>query len=200
MKYASLCGITVAASELITLAGQHVLLVRRFDRDAGTRIHFASARTLLIADGLRKGDMGYADLADVLRREARAPQANCQQLFRRMVFNLLIENTDDHEKNHALLFQQGHWNLSPAFDLQPQLLGVGYQSLRLGKQGAQALLSNALSDCGRFMLTSDEASHIAHDVLAQVRQWEQVFVRCGVSNADINACRSFILRASVLAG
>jgi len=200
LQLASLCGITVAESELIALSGQHVLLVRRFDRDAGSRIHFASARTLLIADGLKEGDMGYADLADVLRREARAPQADCRQLFRRMIFNVLIENTDDHEKNHALLFQQGHWNLSPAFDLQPQLLGVGYQSLRLGKQGAQALLSNALSDCGRFMLKSVEAMHIADEVLAQVRQWEQVFARCGVSNADIDACRRFILRPSVLAG
>lgn len=198
LQLASLCGIAVPESELINLQGRNVLLVKRFDREAGHRIHFASARTMLIADGLKEGEMGYADISDVLRREAVSPQADCHQLFRRMVVNVLIENTDDHEKNHAFLYQQGRWNLSPAYDVQPQLQGLGYQSLRLGRNGSEALLSNSLSDAKRFMLRPKDALDVAHDVVSQAQLWESVFSQHGVSHADIQVCRNFILRPSVL--
>ncbi len=194
---ASQCGISVAESELLKVGNRNVLLIKRFDREDQGRIHFASARTLLIAEGVKEGVMGYADVAEVARRLSASPKKDCHEFFRRMVFNVFIENTDDHEKNHAYLFHNGAWNLSPAYDVLPQLQGLGFHQMRTGKDGNQAKISNLLSECDRFLLKQVEAETIVTDIHEQVLGWRDVFLQAGVSSHDIVLCDGYVLRPSV---
>jgi len=191
------CGIEVAESELLKVGKRNVLLVKRFDRDEGQRIHFASARTLLIAEGVKEGAMGYADVADTARRLSSSPKDNCHELFRRMVFNVFIENTDDHEKNHAFLFRENAWQLSPAYDVLPQLQGLGFHQMRIGKDGNEAKIANLLSECERFLLKHAEAEVIVSDIYEQVIGWRDVFLQAGVSPHDIELCAGYVLRNSL---
>lgn len=191
------CGIDVAESELLKVGKQNVLLVKRFDREHQGRIHFASARTLLIAEGVKEGVMGYADVAEVARRLSTSPKEDCHELFRRMVFNVFIENTDDHEKNHAFLFRKGAWNLSPAYDVLPQLQGLGFHQMRIGKDGNEAKIANLLSEYDRFLLKQAEAESIVANIHEQVLGWRDVFLQAGVSSHDIVLCDGYVLRSSV---
>ncbi len=105
MTLAQRCGIVVAETRALPVAGGHAVAIRRFDRQpGGARVHAISANVALKAVG---EPLGYPQLAQLLRRLAPAAEIAVQQeqLFRRMVFNILIDNTDDHEKNHALLRQ-----------------------------------------------------------------------------------------------
>lgn len=195
-ELAARCGIETPSAQLIPVRGRNVLLVKRFDRAPdGSRIHFASARTMLLAQGNSSQDMSYWALAETARKLSAKPKEDCLQVFRRMIFNVLIENTDDHEKNHAFLFGADGWRLAPAYDVQPQLQGVGYQQLLLGKTGHEASLSNALSEVGRFMLTQSEASHQVDIMIDMLLDWKDVFRNCGVSDQDIDACDRYMLKA-----
>ncbi|BBE08966.1 HipA protein [Mycoavidus cysteinexigens] len=205
LEYASLqlaagCGIAVPAAKLISVNGKNVLLVERFDRASdGSRYHFASARTLLLAQGIKEGQMAYADIAEVARRFSVRPQADCLQIFLRMAFNVFMENTDDHEKNHAFLYQDGHWSLAPAYDLQPQLQAVRYQQLIVGAGSHEPTLSNLMADCGRFMLTPAEASAALKQLAAKLACWPQVFARYHVPENQIELCQRFILAEQIAA-
>ena len=187
-RFPNQCVIAVAKSQLI----------KRFDRNGPYRLHFASARTMLIAEGINESTMGYPDLADVARRLSWDPKRDCEQLFRRMLLNILIENTDDHEKNHAFLYQKKSWRLSPAYDFQPQLLGIGYHQLRIGKQGHVPAVSNALSEANRFLLKAVAAEKITAEILEQCRQWKTVFSNAGVTQPTIDLCANYVLKPSLL--
>lgn len=197
LRLASLCGIDVPPSQLIDISGRNILLVKRFDREHNARLHFASARTMLIGEGLAESDMGYPDLADLARRLTATPKANCQQIFRRMVFNVLIENTDDHEKNHAFIWKDKQWQLAPAYDIQPQLQGIGYHQLRIGKEGHAPSMSNLLSASKQFMLKPREAQQIVDELISQCQQWAAVFASEGVSRRDIDLCANYIMRPAL---
>jgi serine/threonine-protein kinase HipA len=137
--------------------------------------------------------MGYPELARLLRRAGVAiGGANLQdarELFRRLVFNILIDNTDDHEKNHSLLvvspFQHGRLRLAPAYDLLPTHSGQGYQEFFCGKQGRDSTLDNAMSECDAFGLTPDEAATEVVRVVEVVNNWKLHFAKMGVSPRDI---------------
>ena len=184
----------VAESQLVKIGARKVLLIKRFDRQRKHRVHFASARTMLLAEGIAEDAMGYADLADFSRRLSATPKNDCHQLFRRMAFNVLIENTDDHAKNHAFLFQDGQWRLSPAYDIQPQLLGIGYHQLRIGKEGHVPTLPNVLSQASRFILKRDEAAGIMDEMIKKTSDWQAVFAAAGVAQHDIDNCVHYMLR------
>jgi serine/threonine-protein kinase HipA len=194
LRLAKDCGIAVPDSRLVSIPGKSVLLVERFDREpSGTRRHFASAKTLLVAEGLDIKSAAYADLAEVARRFSPEPKADSRQLFKRMVFNVLMENTDDHEKNHAFLNDKGKWKLAPAYDLQPQLQGIGYQQLVVGSRAHEPSIENALSDAGRFMLTGAEANDEVERMLEVLSRWPEKFRQEGVSERDIAVCQRFVL-------
>lgn len=188
------CGINVAESELLKVGEENVLLVRRFDREDEKRIHFASARTMLIAEGVKEGVMGYADVAEAARRLSSSPKNNCSELFRRMVFNVFIENTDDHEKNHGFIFRNGAWELSPAYDVLPQLQGLGFHQMRIGKDGNEAKIANLLSECDRFLLKQVEAELIICEIHEQVLGWRDIFIQAGVLPRDVDLCAGYVLR------
>ncbi len=200
LRLAHACGITVPDSMLVQARGRNILLVERFDRDAqGARRHFCSAKTMLLAEGIEAKDASYADLAMSVRRYSSVPTSDAHEVFRRMAFNVLMENTDDHEKNHAFLWHSDRWNLSPAYDIQPQLQNIGYQQLIVGKDRYEPTLQNVMSDCERFMLSEDEARSLLADMLERVSDWQQAFAIEGVSEQDIAQCRQYV-RVDTLVG
>ena len=153
MRLAAQCGIQVAQTRALPLPRGHAVAVNRFDRTDAGRAHVISANTVLRAAGL---PLGYPELAQSLRRIARAQaiRGHQQELFRRMVFNILIDNTDDHEKNHAFVrADDGYYDLSPAYDVVPSVQGLGQQQLRVGKRQGESSLENALSEVQAFGLT-----------------------------------------------
>ena len=112
-----------------------------------------------------------------------------------MVFNILIDNTDDHEKNHALLRQpDGRYLLAPAFDVLPTAQGLGHQMLKVGARGNESSLANAMSSCAQFGLKVDAAHGVIAEICAGVGRWKARFRKAGVSGDDIDLLARFIDR------
>jgi serine/threonine-protein kinase HipA len=197
MTLAAGAGITVAHTQVIDLVGLHAVAIRRFDRDKGRRVHSVSAGTAIRA-ATASGEeplMGYPELARLLRRvgvtQGNVNQLDARELFRRMVFNILMDNTDDHEKNHSLLvvspFTNGRFKLAPAYDVLPTNSGKGYQEFVCGKLLRDSTLENAMSECGAFGLLSAEAAFEVARVIAVVDTWKTHFAGMGVTQKDIES-------------
>ncbi len=191
------CGLDVAQSRIAQVGTRDVLLVRRFDReqdDGGyRRARMLSALTLLRAgDSLRDRERwSYLLLVEELRRLCADARADARELFRRMVFNALISNTDDHPRNHAVIAPQDAWQLSPAYDLTP-MPQVSMErrdlAMAIGDLGRRASARNLLSQCARFLLTPEEARRIVDEMEQVVRaRWYPVARREGVSERDCAA-------------
>jgi serine/threonine-protein kinase HipA len=199
MALARACGIDAAETRIETLGDRDVLLVRRFDRqksDAGyTRFRMVSAMTLLQADETNDyGKWSYLLLADEIQRAAgRQANKDLPELFRRICFNALISNTDDHPRNHAVIAPGDSWRLSPAYDLTPTpSISEDRRDLAMafGRAGRYANRQNLLSECGRFDLTKDEASAIVDRMASTVRdRWGEFLHAAGVSDADCEKIR-----------
>ena len=203
MQMARLCGIRTADTQALVLSRHsnsqgHAVAVRRFDRQGSRRLHVLSAYVALQAAG---EEMGYPELAQLIRRlgEPHRIAEQQQELFRRMVFNILIDNTDDHEKNHALIQlgngthgSNGRYELSPAYDVLPTLQGLRYQQMRVGKQGAEATVTNALSECQQFGLNMHLAKSIVQEVSDVVSQWRQHFAAAGVTPETLDLIGRFV--------
>jgi serine/threonine-protein kinase HipA len=192
MTLAAACGIQVAHTRALTVAKRHAIAIRRFDRAGTRRVHAISANVALRAVS---EELGYPQLAQVMRRlapaDAIAPQQH--ELFRRMVFNILIDNTDDHEKNHSLLRQEdGNYLLSPAFDVLPAASGLGAQAILVGSAGAESSIDNALSQVRAFGLSPKAAKEIVVAVARQVDGWIDHFRQRGVRDADIEVLAQYI--------
>jgi serine/threonine-protein kinase HipA len=110
-----------------------------------------------------------------------------REVFRRMVFNILIDNTDDHEKNHALLVTDAQqYELSPAFDVLPSGQALGFQQMRVGEQEADSTVVNALSLSEMYGLSKNEALKEAQAVARVVDGWKPHFAASGVTQRDID--------------
>jgi len=193
LRLARRCGIVTPDAWVESVADKDVLLVERFDRRAtpqGTLRHsLLSALTLLDLDDTEARLASYPQFAEILRRLAQDGAGDARQLFRRMVFNLLIGNTDDHAKNHAV-FWDGHWlRLTPAYDLLPAMR-VGQeaqQAMEVGRLGRVSTLENALSQAGRFGLLPAEATAIVDEVESTLlAHWQNEFAACGVPQLQID--------------
>lgn len=182
-------GIRVACTMPVKVHQGHALAAKRFDREGGLRRHALSAHVALKA---ARTDLGYPELAQWLRRRGVTAGglhlAQMQELFRRMVFNILIDNTDDHEKNHVLLMtDSGEYELSPAFDVLPSGQALGYQQMRVGVKAADSTLENALSECSQFGLKKPQATEQVRAVCAVVSRWKEHFAQSGVLAGDIES-------------
>jgi len=187
MTLAQKADIRVAATRPVRLTRGHAVAIKRFDRHDGLRRHCLSAAVALRAAGER---FGYPELAQLLRRrgvtESDTYVRHMHELFRRMVFNILIDNTDDHEKNHALVVTAAQqYALSPAYDLLPSGQALGFQQMRVGEQAADSTLANALSMSAMFSLTRDDSVKEVRAVGRVVAGWKKHFRACGVTAGDI---------------
>ena len=197
MTLAKLAGITVAETRVVPLAGENALAVRRYDRDGARRIHCISAGTALRAQATpeQEPELGYPSLAQLLRRAGVTDEdqnlRDMQELFRRMVFNILIDNTDDHEKNHALQVvaptRQGRYRLAPAYDILTTNSGQGYQEFIVGAAQRDSTLSNAMSQCELFGYTPAQAAAEVVRVTRAVDGWRKHFAACGVTKSDLES-------------
>jgi serine/threonine-protein kinase HipA len=188
MQLASQAGIRVASTMPVRLPDGHAVAIKRFDREGGLRVHSLSAAVALRAAA---EPFGYPELAQLLRRrgvtEGDRYESQMRELFRRMVFNILIDNTDDHEKNHALLVTHAQqYELSPAYDVLPSGQALGYQQMRIGEQEADSTLGNALSLARLFALDRDAAINETNAVARVVEGWKDHFRATGVSATDID--------------
>ena len=180
MWLAGQCGIKVPVTELLHEPGKDILLVRRFDREQVNgqwhRHFLISALTALQLHETEAILASYPDLASFIRRSGKYYPADAQQLYKRMVFNILIGNTDDHARNHAFLWNGQHYTLSPAYDICP-LLRVGQtanQAMIVGENGRESSIRNALSQSEQFGLTSAEAKNINEEIIETIREkWDE---------------------------
>jgi serine/threonine-protein kinase HipA len=198
MVLAAGAGITVCPTHPVRATSGHVVVIERFDRHNGQRLHCLSSKTILLcgADPAIPpiGELSYPAMADFIRQAADPRQQSeiRKEIFRRMVFNILIENTDDHEKNHAFIFNGHNWSLAPAYDVLPLMSNAGFQEMIVGDDGAEGSLANALSQCERFDLDHDEAIEEWFVVADRVSQWKTVFADVGVTASDIEYLSDFI--------
>jgi serine/threonine-protein kinase HipA len=169
-------GINVADTRVILISkGRHLLLSERFDRTSeGKRRHFASAMSLLGLDdgsGASTGN-GYLDMVDFIVRNCTDVQKNLHQLYRRVAFNVLFGNTDDHFRNHGFLLTPKGWTLSPAYDINPST--KTHQCLLINENTELSDI-NALQDsCESYMLSREDASDIIHEVTGVIKDWEKI--------------------------
>ncbi len=199
MTLAARAGLHVAATGVLPLAPRHgrtrhALTIQRFDRMDGYRMHCVSARTALRAAALRES---YSALATVLLRLGHPDRqaAQREELFKRMVFNILMDNTDDHERNHSRrLALDGYYELTPAYDVVPALQNLGYQALAVGTAGAQSSLDNALTELNNFGIKRPRAIELTQQVARTVDQWAAHFTSHGVCAADMELLRASIDR------
>ncbi len=177
MRLAALVDIDVAPVVFKKVAGRDVLAVKRFDRvnmPGGTaRRHLLSALSLLNLHEMEARYARYQDLADLIRQHFDQPKAALTELFRRLSFNVLIGNTDDHARNHAAFWNGVTLSLSPAYDLAPQLrMGhEAHQAMRIdGTQGNASTLGNVLSIHEHFLLSQKEAVSLIQHQIDMLRQ------------------------------
>jgi serine/threonine-protein kinase HipA len=197
MTLARKAGIRVATTRVVSLSGENAVAVLRYDRMGSRRVHCISAGTALRAQAVAGEEpvLGYPQLAQLLRRVGVTEQdryaQDMRELFCRMVFNILIDNTDDHEKNHALqVFEPtryGQYELSPAYDVLPTNSGQGYQEFIVGEQQRDSSLDNALSQCELFGLTTAQATETVTQVIRVLDTWKKHFAQQGVCAADIES-------------
>jgi serine/threonine-protein kinase HipA len=200
LELAKSCGISVATSRIETVADKDVLLVKRFDREKTgkgyTKSRMISGLTLLRADEAvgARDRWSYVLMAEELRRVARDPKKDTPELFRRMAFNALISNIDDHPRNHALIAKEREWQLSPAYDLTPapQIAQDRRDlAMEVGDRGRFATAKNVLSQHTRFLLEEAQAKAIVSDMTDNVRAtWYDVVRGEGVSKKDAETIKS----------
>jgi len=199
LRLARECGLHTAESRIETVGTKDVLLVRRFDRERAakgyTRARMVSGLTLLHADEAPQGrqNWSYLLLVEELRRVVADAKSDARELFRRICFNALISNLDDHPRNHAILAKEREWKLSPAYDLTPSVpVSIEHRDLAMecGDQGRYANAKNILSQHARFLLSEEEAQRIVNDMKAQVRaSWYETLRASGVTENDAEAIR-----------
>jgi serine/threonine-protein kinase HipA len=205
LALAQACGITVPRTRLVQAGATDVLLVKRFDREKTAegylRFGFLSALSLMEWDERDRPAWSYPALADRMRATILAQPAQVRELFRRMVFNVLCRNTDDHPRNHGFLCGEKGPALSPAYDIvpTPTRLGIGTEfslSMTLGERGRESSLVNAVSLSPRFGLARTEAEQIVAEMRGCVARWEEHFRADAVSDSDIEAIRACFALAS----
>jgi len=194
LALAARCGIRTPETRVERIGGESLLLVKRFDRDRAERGYLrhrmVSALTVLDADErvTERRAWSYVLLADELRRWSERPTADRAQLFRRVVFNALISNLDDHPRNHALIAPAQVWHLAPAYDLTPSpAVGLERQDLALecGPYGRMARRDNLMAAAPRFGIERGEAGTIIDDMKQTVlRHWRDDVLRLGGAEGD----------------
>ncbi|SRR5712691_7737520 len=186
LDLAAHAGVIVPNSQLIRVGDRHVLVVDRFDRDGRRRIGYVSAMTMLEAgDGDQRS---YLEIAEVVEQHSPAATAELGQLWRRVAFNILISNTDDHLRNHGFLNRgRDIWALSPAFDLNPNPHpGPKYLSTRIDFDSSLASIDTLISIAPYFRVDESSAIKNLAQVANSVARWRQVARSHGLNHRDLD--------------
>jgi len=186
MTLACKAGLNVPEVRLQDVAGRPVALIKRFDREGNQRIPFLSAMSLL---GLNDGDEAtYTDIAEIIRKYSSAPTEDLHELWRRMIFNVMIGNLDDHLRNHGFLYDRnGQWRLSPVYDLNPVPREEKARELTtwISEEGPEAELDQARRAANYFALKDEHAEKIISEVSCALKDWQNTAHQLGMSTADV---------------
>lgn len=185
LTLAQQAGITVPEHQLHEIAGRPVLAVRRFDREPGRRLGYVSAMTML---GARDGEQGsYLEIAETIEEHSPHAAADLRELWRRIVFNVLISNTDDHLRNHGFLrTSTAGWSLSPAFDLNPNPEGeIKRLSTAIDEGSTNASIETAIEVAELFGVGEQEAREIVGEVATATDSWRDVAQDSGLGQVEI---------------
>ncbi|WP_373518940.1 type II toxin-antitoxin system HipA family toxin [Pricia sp.] len=163
----------------------HTFLTQRFDRQNGTRIHFASAMTMTgnSEDSIRDKAASCLEIVEFIENHGANVNSNLHQLWRRIVFNIAISNTDDHLRNHGFILTQKGWILSPAYDLNPSIEKDGL-SLNIDMYDNALDFDLAKSVGEYFRLGDDEMETILDEVLAVVKNWKSIAGQIGIPKKE----------------
>ena len=187
VKLARAVGLNAPDARLMLERTAHpIALIRRFDREGAARIPYISARTALARRGAEQG--AYTDLAQFIRQHSDNPIADLRELWSRIVFTILVSNTDDHLKNHGFVYAgDGQWSLSQLFDVNPQperhrLLKTAI----IEGEPFAASLELALEAAVFFNLAADEASELARVMAQQIKnRWSDMMRAHGVTSTEL---------------
>jgi serine/threonine-protein kinase HipA len=184
-------GIPVPDARVEAVGKKPVLLLRRFDRDGKRRVPFLSAMSMLGAKD--RETHSYLEIADALRQNGAAPKADIEALWRRIVFNVLISNTDDHLRNHGFLYEgRDGWRLSPAYDLNPVPTDIKPRILTtsINEDDGTASLALAMDVAKYFELDAAKAREIAKQVGKTVSKWRVEAAHHGIAKNEIDRMAS----------
>jgi len=189
---AKICGLNVPESRLETFSRHGgTFIVKRFDRSGSRRIHFSSAMTMLgKVDGASAHDgTTYLEIADFIIKNGAKPKEDLTELWKRIVFNMAVSNTDDHLRNHGFILSKNGWRLSPAYDMNPNPAGDGL-ALNVSENDNSIDINLALSTHKFYQLEKNEAEKIAAEIcLAVSKNWEKIALKHGISRSMIELMR-----------
>lgn len=189
---AELCSLNVPSAKLEKFSKLgSTFLVKRFDRDNGKRIHFASAMTMLgKADGASAADgTSYLDIVSFIKSNGGAPEKDLKELWRRIVFNMAVSNTDDHLRNHGFILTPNGWCLSPLYDVNPVPYGDEL-SLNVSEEDPSISVELAVETSEYYGFSKNEAEKEAQNILAVVKDnWEKLTVKYGIGRSNMEYMR-----------
>jgi serine/threonine-protein kinase HipA len=191
LTLAARAGVSVSVWRITQIGKKACLILRRFDRRNGMRVPLLSAMSMLGATDNEAHS--YLEIAEALRQQGAAPNDDLKEMWRRIVFNVLISNTDDHLRNHAFLYEsQKGWRLSPAYDMNPVPIDVKPRilSTSIDPDDNSASLDLAFAAADYFGLKQNDAKAIASEVGAAVGQWRQEARKVGIGKAEIDRMAS----------
>ncbi|MER3374634.1 MAG: HipA domain-containing protein [Allomuricauda sp.] len=181
------CGIDMAASRIERITGNyHTFFTKRFDRHKQERIHFSSAMTMTgnNEDTIRDEPASYLDIAEFIQTHGVEVEKNLHQLWRRIVFNIAISNTDDHLRNHGFLLTPKGWVLSPAYDINPSMDKTGL-ALNIDMDDNALDFDLAKSVGEYFRLDNNEMDQILEEVQNAVQDWRALAKQIGIPNSEL---------------
>ena len=189
---AALCGLNVPEAKLEKFSPLgSTFLIKRFDRMGSKRVHFASAMTLLgKTDGASAADgSSYLDIAAFIKSYGAQPKKDLGELWKRIVFNMAVTNTDDHLRNHAFILTDKGWILSPLYDVNPVPYGDEL-SLNVDEEDNSISIDLAVQTAVRFGISKSDAEVQAEEILKIVRDnWEKTAARYGLTRRQIEEMR-----------
>lgn len=191
LSLAEKTGIPVPQWRMETVAKKSILLLRRFDRADGVRVPFLSAMSMLGAND--NETRSYLEFVDALRQYGAAPKSDMHMLWRRIVFSVLISNTDDHLRNHGFLYDgPDGWRLAPAYDLNPVPVDIKPRVLAtaIDLDDGTASLDLALNVAGYFELDEAQTREIVKEVGQAVSSWREEAAHLGLASGQIDRMAS----------
>ncbi len=194
LDLAEQCGLRAPKHQLVPLGPDQALLLARFDRDGARRIPYISAMTMLgVPDGSHSD---YIDLAEALMDHGSDVKNDLRELWRRIAFSIVINNTDDHMRNHGFLWSRGGWKLSPLFDVNPNLdPGAERVTSILGATSHPETLNALKASIDIFELSAREANDHLMEIRQAASAWKSTAVRHGVVSAEIDAFEAVFTRS-----
>ena len=186
-QLAANCGIQVPEAKIQQFSSkQHTFMTKRFDRIQQQRIHFASAMTLLgLQDGVDyKDNISYLNLAEFIIQQSASAKEDLEQLWRRILFNILVSNTDDHLRNHGFILTNQGWRLSPAYDMNPNEMGNGL-TLNISENSNEQDISVVMHTAIYYQVKVDTANKILEEMQKEIANWRVIAKKFGISNSEI---------------